>query len=82
MTAAQTALPITQATATGIYFVARRRQSAIGESIYGSVDGITGAVSAMEKLPERQPADHRMGFALQANALTVTTAAPRPAFFI
>jgi len=32
------ALPITQANATGIYFVARRKQSAIGESIYGSVD--------------------------------------------
>jgi len=48
MTAAQTALPITQANATGIYFVARRKQSAIGESIYGSVDPITGAVSAME----------------------------------
>src|SRR5262249_59415834 len=48
MTAAHTALPITQANATGIYFVARRKQSAIGESIYGSVDRITGAVSAME----------------------------------
>ena len=48
MTAAQTALPITQATAVGIYFVARRKQSAIGESIYGSVDRITVAVSAME----------------------------------
>ena len=48
MTAAQTALPITQANATGIYFVGRRKQSAIGESIYGSVDPITGAVSAME----------------------------------
>jgi hypothetical protein len=48
MTAAQTALPITQANATGIYFVARRKQSAISESIYGSVDPITGAVSAME----------------------------------
>ncbi len=48
MTAAQTALPITQANAIGIYFVARRKQSAIGESIYGSVDRITGAVSAME----------------------------------
>jgi hypothetical protein len=48
MTVAQTALPITQAIATGIYFVARRKQSAIGESIYGSVDPITGAVSAME----------------------------------
>jgi hypothetical protein len=33
MTAAQTALPITEANATGIYFVARRKQSAIGESI-------------------------------------------------
>jgi len=44
MTAAQTALP----NATGIYFVARRKQSAIGEPIYGSVDPITGAVSAME----------------------------------
>ena len=48
MTAAQTALPITQANATGIYFVARRKQSAISESIHGSVDPITGAVSAME----------------------------------
>jgi hypothetical protein len=48
MTAAQTALPITQANAAGIYFVARRKQSAIGESIYVSVDPITGAVSAME----------------------------------
>ena len=49
MTAAQTALPITEADAIGIfYFVARRKQSAIGESIYGSVDPITGAVSAME----------------------------------
>ena len=48
MTAAQTALPITQADAIGIYFVARRKQSAIGESIYGSVDPTTGAVSAME----------------------------------
>jgi hypothetical protein len=49
MTAAQTALPITEANAIGIYyFVARRKQSAIGESIYGSVDRITGAVSAME----------------------------------
>jgi hypothetical protein len=47
MTAAQTALPITQADAIGIYFVARRKQSAI-ESIYGSVDPITGAVSVME----------------------------------
>ena len=33
MIAAQTALPITQVNATGIYFVARRKQSAIGESI-------------------------------------------------
>ena len=48
MTAAQTALPITAADATGIYFVARRKQSAISESIHGSVDPITGAVSAME----------------------------------
>ena len=48
LTAAQTALPITEANATGIYFVARRKQSAIGESIYGSVDPMTGAVSAME----------------------------------
>ena len=49
MIAAQTALPITDADAIGIfYFVARRKQSAIGESIYGSVDLITGAVSAME----------------------------------
>jgi hypothetical protein len=48
MTAAQTALPITQAIATGIYFVARRKQSAIAEPIYGSVDPMTGAVSAME----------------------------------
>ena len=48
MTAAQTASPITQADAIGIYFVAGRKQSAIGESIYGSVDPITGAVSAME----------------------------------
>jgi hypothetical protein len=48
MTAAQTALPITEANATGIYFVARRKQSPIGESIYGSVDPITGAVTAME----------------------------------
>ena len=47
-TAAQTALPITQAIATGIYFVARRKQSAIAASIYGSVDPMTGAVSAME----------------------------------
>src|SRR5205085_2211509 len=28
--------------------IARRKQSAIGESIYGSVDRVTGAVSAME----------------------------------
>jgi len=49
MTATQTALPITQANdAIGIYFVARRKQSAISESIHGSVDPITGAVSAME----------------------------------
>ena len=49
MTAAQTALPITDADAIGIfYFVARRKQSAIAESIYGSVDLITGTVSAME----------------------------------
>jgi hypothetical protein len=48
MAAAQTALPITEANANGIYFVARRKQSTIGESIYGSVDPITGAVSAME----------------------------------
>jgi len=49
MTAAQTALPITDADAIGIfYFVAGRKQSAISESIYGSVDRITGAVSAME----------------------------------
>ena len=49
MTAAQTALPITDADAIGIfYFVARRNQSAIAESIYGSVDLITGTVSAME----------------------------------
>ena len=48
MTAAHTALPITQANATGIYFVARRKQSTISESIYGSVDAITGAVSATE----------------------------------
>jgi hypothetical protein len=54
--------------------VARRKQSAIGESIYGSVDPITGAVSAMENklYPERQRADHTMGFALQANAPTLT----------
>ena len=49
MAAAQTALPITDADAIGIfYFVARRKQSAIAESIYGSVDLITGVVSAME----------------------------------
>ena len=49
MTAAQTALPITDADAIGIfYFVARRNQSAIAESIYGSVDLITGVVSTME----------------------------------
>jgi len=49
MAAAQTALPITDADAIGIfYFVARRNQSAIAESIYGSVDLITGVVSAME----------------------------------
>jgi hypothetical protein len=48
MTAAQTALPITDAIATGIYFVARREQNAIRESIYGSVDRTTGAVSAIE----------------------------------
>ena len=49
MTAAQTGLPITQADAIGIiYFVARRKQSTISESIYGSVDAITGAVSATE----------------------------------
>jgi hypothetical protein len=48
MTAAQTALPITEADPIGIYFVARRKQSAIAESIYGSVDPMAGAVSAME----------------------------------
>ena len=49
MTAAQTALPITDADAIGIfYFVAGRKQSAISESIHGSVDPITGVVSAME----------------------------------
>jgi hypothetical protein len=49
MTAVQTALPITGASAIGIfYFVARRKQSAISESISGSVDPITAAVSAME----------------------------------
>jgi hypothetical protein len=77
MTAAQTALPITGASAIGIfYFVARRKRSAISESIYGSVDPITGVVSAME-IPERQRADHRMGFALQASAPTLGATALR-----
>jgi hypothetical protein len=48
ITAAHTGLPITEARPTGIYFVGRRKQSAIDESIYGSVDPITGAVAAME----------------------------------
>jgi hypothetical protein len=63
MIAAQTALPITQANATGIYFVARRKQSAIGESIY--------AAQLTPLRVQRQRADHRMGFALQANAPAV-----------
>jgi hypothetical protein len=46
--AVHTALPITQADPNGVYFEANRKESSIDESIHGSVDRITGAVSAME----------------------------------
>jgi hypothetical protein len=46
--AVHTALPITQADPNGVYFEAHRNENAIDEGIFGSVDRITGAVSAME----------------------------------
>jgi len=48
MTAAQTALPITQAIVPAFILWPGGNRSAIAESIYGSVDPMTGAVSAME----------------------------------
>jgi hypothetical protein len=48
LTAVHTALPIKQADSNGIYFGAHRKENAINEGISGSVDRITGAVSAME----------------------------------
>jgi hypothetical protein len=46
--AVHTALPITQADPNGVYFEAHRKENAIDEGIHGSVDRITGAVSAMD----------------------------------
>ena len=46
--AVHTALPITQADPNGVYFEAHRKEKAIDEGIHGSVDRITGAVSAMD----------------------------------
>ncbi len=41
-------LPITQADANGVYFETKRKQGRLEQSIHGSVDRITGAVSAMD----------------------------------